>query len=204
MAEPLSATEELARLVERYAEASGRIDDLERTWRSANETLAQARAALIELERRGGSAAERGKLEKQLVDAEAAAAQPWRERVEGARQAAHDLDVDRRQHVAENLDELVKERESAGWSATEEFNRDLEGLVAKHQAWSQVASEITALAAVAGRTQPGDVTRTKAEQLMREVAALLLDGGENPPALLRDPRQPRHPHLAESGQAVSA
>ena len=204
MAEPLSATEELARLVERCAGASGRIDDLERTWRSANEALAAARAALIEVERRGGSAAERGKLEKALADAEATAAQPWRERIEGARQAAHDLDVDRRQFIAENLDELVEAQQADGQAAVERLNRHAEGLIAEHAEGQRIAGQISALASTVGRLNPGDVSRSRADEVVRAASALMLEGGEAPPVLLHDPRQPRHPHLAESGQAVSA
>src|SRR5262249_30576011 len=82
MAEPAaSAPDQLARLNERYAAVSRRIDELDAAWREANEAKAEARAAVVAAEREGVSRAERQKLEKALAVAEARASEPWTERV---------------------------------------------------------------------------------------------------------------------------
>ena len=62
----------------------------------------------------------------------------------------------------------------------------------------RIAREISGLASLAGRVRPGDVSRTRAEQLARAASDLLQAGGEEPPTLDRDPRQPRHGELVEA------
>jgi hypothetical protein len=48
---------------------------------------------------------------------------------------------------------------------------------------SEVERAIFALTALVTRTEPGDVTRSRAEALRREAEALLMAGGEAPPRL---------------------
>jgi hypothetical protein len=192
-----SAPEELARLNERCSQASQRIDELESSWRTANQERAGASAALIEAERRG---AERERLEKALSATSSLAGEPWSERVAGARAAAGDVDQERRAFIAENLAELVEERQAAGAAVAESINRHLESLVADYREWHAVEQQISGLAAAAGPVRPGDVTRTKSEELMREVEALRLAGGEE------GPRLRNYPPIAEqaAAEAVSA
>jgi hypothetical protein len=66
----------------------------------------------------------------------------------------------------------------------------------------RIAQEISALASTAGRVHPGDVSFTRAEQVVREATRLLDGGGERPPTLTRDPRQPRQG--ASAGERVAA
>jgi DNA repair exonuclease SbcCD ATPase subunit len=188
----LSATEELARLAEKRSQAGTRIAELEQAWKTANQALADARLALVDLERRGGSSAERGKREKTLADCEAKAAEPWAERLEGARQAAHDLDQQRRQLIVEHLDELVGALEADGQAAAERLNDHARGVLDAYAEVHRIAGQISALASQVGRMQPGDVSRTRADQLARQASAVLDAGGEEPPRLKRDPRAPRH------------
>jgi hypothetical protein len=141
---------------------------------------------------------ERQALEAALADAEAKAGQPWRERVEGARRAAADVEKERGAFITANLAELIEDREEAGRALVEQFNRHLEALVADYAEWNRVAQQITGLASTVGPLRPGDVNRTGAEQVMREVKALLHAGEEQPPRLLHRPGEPRFTHLAET------
>jgi hypothetical protein len=191
-----SAAEELARLAERSAQAGTRTRDLEQAQRSASQALAAARSALVEAERRGDTAA-LPKLEKALADAEARAAQPWRERIEGARRAAADADQERRLFIGANMDELVEQVEVAGEAITATFNATLEALVRGYEEWHKIERQLIGLASALAPMRPGDVSRSKSEAIVREAQALLMAGGEQPPRLLHRPGQPRHGQVAE-------
>jgi hypothetical protein len=71
-------------------------------------------------------------------------------------------------------------------------------LIDAYAARQAVEQRVFALAGVVRTPRPGDVARTRAEAVAREAEALLQRGGEEAPALVTDPRQPRH------GQAVAA
>jgi chromosome segregation ATPase len=199
-----TASEELALLDERRAEVGRRITQVERAWRDANVKLQEARAAVVEFERQGGGDAERAKLEAALKTAEGHAGEPWQQRLEGAKAAARDADADRRQFVVENLDELVDEREAAGAECAARINDHLAGLTAAYAEWHAVAQQIAALASSIGSLRPGDVSRTRAEQVVREAQALLLIGGEQGPILRHDPREPRHGQAADQVEVPAA
>jgi hypothetical protein len=187
-----SAPGELARLDERRALVVGRINELQTAQREATKALQEARTALVEFERRGGSKAEGTKLETQLRTAEARAAEPWTERIEGARAAARDADIDRHQFIAEHLTELVDDRQAAGAEAATRINEHLAAFTAAYYEWNAVAQEIIGLASSIAQLRPGDVSRTRCEAVVREAERLLRSGGELGPVLEHDPRQPRH------------
>jgi chromosome segregation ATPase len=190
-----TASEELAILDERRAEVGRRISELDQAERAAHQELRDARAVVVDLERRGGTPAERAELEKALRAAEARASEPWRQRIEGARAAARDADAERRRFIGEHLDELVEEREAVGAECAAQINEHLGGLIVAYHAWNQVAQEIIGLASSVAALRPGDVSRTKSEAVVREANALIMAGGEQGPRLKFDPREPRHSQI---------
>jgi hypothetical protein len=94
--------------------------------------------------------------------------------------------------VSEHLDELVEDLQRDGEVAAAKLTEHAEGIVSALAERERIATEITQLAGMVGRMLPGDVSRTRAEQLAHAAAALIAAGGEEPPRLRRDPRQPRH------------
>jgi hypothetical protein len=117
-----TATDELAELRAERATAGARVTDLEREWQAANEEAAQSSAALAEVERHGGSASTRHKAKDALAAAKAKAAEPWAERLDGARRAVRDHDVRVREHVAGNLPDLVEAHEAEGEAPAAKMN----------------------------------------------------------------------------------
>jgi len=70
-----------------------------------------------------------------------------------------------------------------------------QALVSAYHERERLAHEISALASPVGRVSPGDVSYSPAEQAVRAASALV-EGGEEPPRLRHDPREPRHVQLA--------
>jgi hypothetical protein len=184
--ETATPVEELARLERRNAEARQRVEQLERDQRAAGQARQEARAALVEAERRGAAPADRKKLEQTLADAEARASEPWPERIEGARAAARDLTGERRQLVAHNLLSLAEAVEADGGSAASAINEHCAGLIAAYHRRQELEQRLFTLASTVRVTEPGDVSRSKADQLAKAAMALLQAGGETPPVLRRD------------------
>jgi hypothetical protein len=179
--------------------AAGTPVVLERDARAAGETREAARAALIQAEREDASSGQVAKLERQLEQAEADPSQRWPEKIEGARQALRDADLQVRRLSAERLDELVETLEQDGEVAAKNLTRAAEAVVAAFHAREAVAYEIAETCTAAGaRLRPGDVTRSKAEQLVAAASELLDGGGEQALRLRRDPTQPIHGKIAEA------
>ena len=65
----------------------------------------------------------------------------------------------------------------------------------------EIAHQIAVMAGSVGRIHPGDVSFTHAEALVREARARVAAGGEAPPVLRRDPREPRLGPVAEQSVA---
>jgi hypothetical protein len=199
-----SASQTLAELVEARHRARAAVDAIEAEQRTASEAAQAASERLTDLERRalGGekvSAATRREAEEALAEARAKAAEPWGERIAGAQAALRDATARLQQASAQHLDELVEGLEQDGEAAASKVNEAAAALVAAHQERERVASEISMLCATAGaRVRPGDVAYSRAEELARAAAALLDAGGEVPPALRRDPRQPVHGILTDA------
>jgi chromosome segregation ATPase len=189
VSEQQSAADSYADLAGKRVAATRRVEELEAEQRAASQARAEARAALVEAERNGVRPAERAKLEKALAEAET---KPHLlgARIEGARQAVRDAEVALAQHVRDNLSELVAPLETEGQAAAERINAGAEMIVAGLAEREAIAGKISALASMVGWMQPGDVSRTAAEDAARAASALLGAGGETPPELLRDPRQP--------------
>jgi hypothetical protein len=189
----VNAAEAMARLIDQRARASARVEEIEHEARASATAAAEASAALAEFERRGGRpATERRQLEQALAEAKAKAAEPWAERAEGARQAVRDADQELQAFQGEHLSELVEALEADGRIATGKLNAAAEARVAAFSERERIAHEISLLASQVGRVFPGDVSFTCAEALVREARTLVAEGGEAPPELRRDPRQPRH------------
>jgi hypothetical protein len=188
--------EAMARLVDQRSSASARVEEIEREARASASAAAEAAAAVVEFERRGGPAAERRKLEDQLSRAKSRAAEPWHERHAGAEQRVRDVDEELRRYQAENLTELMEALEADGAIAAADLTTHAEGVVEAFARREEIARQIAVLAGSVGRIFPGDVSGTNAQQLVDAASALIQAGGEIPPTLQRDPRQPRHGQVA--------
>jgi chromosome segregation ATPase len=193
---PDPASQGLAKLTAHRDEARRRVDQLEADQRAAVEEREKARGALIEAERTGVSAAERKKLEDELVAAEAHAAERWPERIEGARRAVRDADAEIQVYARANLPALIEEVEAEGRAVVERINGLAAELVAACQERSAVEARLFSTLSLTGRTnRPGDVNRGRSDAIASALAAFLRDGGEVAP-------QVRVPELL--GQSAAA
>jgi hypothetical protein len=150
----------------------------------------------------GGPAAERAKLEKALTDTEARASERWPERIEGARQSIRDAQQQVQVFTAEHLSELVADLEQEGEVAAANVTAAAEAVVTAHQERERIAGEMGALVSQVARPRPGDVSYSRADQVVRAASDLIQAGGEEPPRLRRDPRQPTHGAIPESASAA--
>jgi hypothetical protein len=151
----------LSRLVDRRSRAAERLEQIETEARAAASAAAEASAEMVELERKGGPAAERRQLEQALAAAKTKAAEPWHERAEGARQAVRDADQELRRYQAEHLDELVEVLQEDGRIAAADLTAHAEGVVAAFARREEIAREISALAGSIGRVFPGDASAAR-------------------------------------------
>jgi hypothetical protein len=200
-----TATQAMARLVAERDRASDRVDQLEAQAREASAAAQQASVDLIEFERHGASpTGRRPKLEQALVAARAKAAEPWAERIAGARTRIGDRHAEVQAFVAEHLDELVADRERQGEAAAARLTAAAESVLTAYADRERAASEIAGLAAMVGRTHSTDITRSRAEALARAAGDLVDAGGEVAPKLVRDPREPRSGLVPEAEPAEPA
>jgi hypothetical protein len=179
---------ELLRLLEHRQQLSSKVDELERRQRSTNETANEASVALAELECRAlsgekVSAQQRRQAEDALVRAREEVAQPWAERLAGARRAVQDADSAVRAYVAENLDVLVSELHEDAEAAAREVNGTAERFISATHERARVDRGLTALVALVRHMRPGDVTRAQSDEAVREVTRFLERGGETAPTL---------------------
>jgi chromosome segregation ATPase len=178
----MTASEALAQLTERRNEAQARVDRLEAEQRAATVEREEARAALIEAERTGVSAAEQKKLEQALTAAEARASERWPERIEGARRAVRDAEAEIRVYAGANLTALIEEVEADGRAVVERINTLAAELVAAFHARSAVEARLFDTLALTGRqNSAGDVNRGTGDAIASALAAFLRDGGEVAP-----------------------
>ncbi len=201
-----TATQAMARLVAERDRARDRVDELEREARFSGERAAAASAALTEFERRGGRAAERTKLEAELAEARAKAAEPWAERIAGARTRIGDHQAELQRFVGEHLQELVADREAEGEAGAARLTEAAERVLTAHREREQIAGEIAQLCSMVGRVHSTDITHSRGEALARAAGDLVDGGGEVAPKLVRDPRTPVHGSIdpAETPEAEPA
>jgi hypothetical protein len=188
-----TVSEELARLVEQREKANARVGELEAEARAAQQAAIDASEELAQLERRGGPAAKRREVEQRLAVARGKAAEPWDERVKGARLRVADAQHAVQAFAADSFDELAEALEEVGAAFAAELNAHADGVVRAYRDWQRVSTEIGQLASLAGgRARPGDVSRTQpaSDQMFVAAETLLRDGGEAGPRLRRDPREP--------------
>jgi flagellar biosynthesis chaperone FliJ len=186
------APTQLAALVAQRDKAQRRIEQLEAERREAVQAREAARRRLVEFEQAGGRSADRAKLERALSDAEAKASERWPERLEGARAALREAGYAVSRFTHARLDELVEAKQRDGEIAVERLSECARAIVEAHAQRERVAQELSALVTSAGiMIRPGDVSRSRAEQLARAASELVMAGGEEPPRLTRDPRVPR-------------
>jgi hypothetical protein len=194
----------MARLVDLRSRANARVEELEGQARAAGQAVVEASAALAEFERKGGRPADRRQLEQELAAAKQRAEEPWHERVEGARAALRDADEQLRQYQAQHLNELVEALEADGRIVASKIDAACEAVVTAYSERERIAHEISAVASQVGRIHFGDISFSRAEALAREARTLIQEGGEVPPTLRRDPRQPRLGEPAVADEKVEA
>ena len=177
---------ELAKLEMERSRAASRVGDLERSYRDAVEQSRTASAQLAEVERSGATAPTRHKVEEQLASAKAKAAEPWAERIAGAKAAARDVEQRYRGFVGGNLGELVQALEADGQVAAARVNGAASELIAAHSEWERIATQMGSLIALVALPTPGDVSYPRSVEAARAALALANQGGEEGPQLDRN------------------
>jgi hypothetical protein len=187
----VDAVAQLAALEATRAEASGKVDAIEREARQAGQQLAQAREQLAELERRGGGRqSDRAKAEVALVEAERGASQSvWVARVDGAKRRVRDADIAVAEHVRSNLAALLRELEAEARVVAAAEDRAALDFVEANYACQQIAARLGGVLGRVRRPEVGDVSFLRGDELARQARAFLDAGGEEPPAVARD-REP--------------
>jgi hypothetical protein len=181
--EATTAAAGLAELVEAREQAEARVYALEAEARASARRAADASATLAEFERRGGRPAERDKLEAALAEARAQAAEPWAERVSGARAAVRDADAEVRRFAGEHFAELVAGLEADGRLAAEHVDRAAEEFIRATERRAEAERNLISTVALTRRLDPNDVARSRADEAVAAVTALLQRGGEAAPVL---------------------
>jgi hypothetical protein len=190
------ASEELNRLLDQRRDLAGRLSDAEVSSRFASAEQMQASRALQDAERRRATgqdvtADEVRKLEKAVAASKAKAAEPWNERVAGLRAAQRDHDNAIHGFATDHWDDLAGELADEANAAATRIDEALRELDRAYIAREDVARRQDALiAGVIGRSKQGLVATSKVEALVRDGAAILMDGGERAPVMTRDPRVP--------------
>ena len=187
---------ELSRLIDERLALDARIDSIDEAERTAWQNVHRRSAELAELERSaagGGkvSDSERTKLEQELAEARARAQEPWAERRAGVENAARDADQQLGRFIGENLDALLAELHEDAEASAAAVDAAAHQLVSSYHERMLVEARVTALCALVRPARPGDISRTRAEAVVREAERLLAQG-EQPPTLQVDPRKPRH------------
>lgn len=80
----------MARLIEQREQAQARVDAIDAEQREATAAVQRGSDELVALERAGGPAAQRRKVEAELAAARAKASEPWGERAAVARARMRD------------------------------------------------------------------------------------------------------------------
>jgi hypothetical protein len=198
----MDANAQLTKLQAERSAAAARVSEVEREWRAAIEAASVSSARLSEVERTGGNATSRRAAEEQLAEAKRRAAEPWAERVEGAKAAGRDADRRYQTHVGAHLGELVETLEADGRIAAERVNAAAADLIAAHAEWQAVAGQISALITQVARPSTGDVSRSRpeADEAVRGAIALAHVGGER--GVVLDRSRPPWNHLLGGHEAV--
>jgi hypothetical protein len=203
-----SASEAMARLVERREHALAQASEIEAKGRAAQQAAVLASRELEQLERKAISGAEkvsqaaRRAAEEKLAAARALASEPWNERARAAQMGANDLLHQMQRFAAERLDELLDGLREKGEAAASKVDAGAEMILDGYAERAQVEQQVFALVSMIRPARPGDVARTRAEQLAAEAQKLLRGGGEAWPQVLVDPRGPRHVTVAEKAPAA--
>jgi hypothetical protein len=186
----------LNELLDRRAALAGELRDVETASRfvSTERVAASEELASLERARAGGQAgleAAITKSEKRLTKAKAEAEQPRAERIGGMRAALRDVDAKIARHVAENYDALSGELEEDARASAARVDAALGEVVAAFTAREHTAARVSVLAGAIRTVRPGEVERSRVEPAARACSDALDRGGETPPTLKIDPRQPR-------------
>jgi vacuolar-type H+-ATPase subunit H len=197
-----TATAQLAALAERREHALAEASAIEAKGRAAHQAAVHASREFEQIERtriagteKVTSAAVRA-AEETLAAARATASEPWNERARAAKMGADDLLHQMQRFAAEHLDELLEGLREKGEAAARTVDAGAEMILDGYAARAAAEREVFALISMIRATKPGDVERTKAEQLAGEAQKLLREGGEVAPVVLHDPRKPRHAVVA--------
>lgn len=202
-----AAWESLADLIARRGELTAAVDRLDHDQRAAGEAARRASAAVADLQRRtlGGETIPASRVktaEQELSRARSRASEPWQERRQGATAAIVDADRAISTFVIGRFDDLVAGLVAQGEQAAQAIDDAAARLLQAHAERAAIANRMSSLASLVRAVRPGDVSRSRAERAAHAAQALLDGGGEVPPSLRHDPRQPRHsqpePGVAET------
>jgi hypothetical protein len=175
---------ELDRLAELEHEALARVDEVERAASAVGEELAAAQEALIEAERRRVTATDRRKLEQRLASARERHAEPWAERMQGARRAAVDARHAMQRHATEHLDELVAVLEADGRDAADGVDQAAHAFMRAVEHRAACESRLTSIVSMTRPSmRPGDIQRARSDEAALAVSRFLQQGGEAAPTL---------------------
>jgi hypothetical protein len=183
-----AAWEALVELLAKRSSLEARVDALEHEQGQAHAAARAAAHAVEEAERAGAPDA---KLDAALAKARARAAQPWAERVAGARRAVADADAAIQRYEVANLRGLNDGLAELGEHAARDINRAAADLVGAYERWQNISGRMSGLASAIRPTRPGDASFSRAERAAAEAARLLDMGGEVAPRHA-DPTKPRH------------
>jgi hypothetical protein len=193
-----AASTEFAALIARRGDAANRVRDLEAAQRQAAADATAAADAVADAERQEIQGepianAERKRRERELVKVRARRAEPWPERIQGARRAVVECERAIVAYAGEHYDDLMAELEQDARAAAERVNAALHDLRGAYEAREQEAQRVNGLIALAtgGNNWPGLVAWSAVETIARDCAAVIDAGGERPPLPKTDPRAPR-------------
>jgi hypothetical protein len=192
------AASELNRLLDARAEVVATMRDAEYAGRTAGEAahVASSQLSALEARRLGGddvTDAERKKAEKRLAESRARQAEPWGERVAGARRALANADAAISRFIAANYDVLAGEVAEDAQAVKDRADEALQEIGRVYAQREDVVRRSDALIAVVARVKPGQTPFSKLEPVVREAERVLMSGGEDAPIPKRDPR------VAEAG-----
>jgi hypothetical protein len=172
------ASTEFAALVTRRDDAARRVRDLEAAQRQASADAVAAAEAVSDAERQEGHGepvtdAERKRRERELIKARERRAEPWPERITGARRAVAECEREILAHAGAHYDELMAELEQDARAAAERVNAALHELRAAYEARQHEDQRVNRLITLAtGNNRPGLVMWSKLEKIAQEWASV--------------------------------
>lgn len=198
-------TAELRELTERRRRLAEHQEQVQEGFRRAHRELQDAKTELgrVEADAAAGdvTAKQRTQVECRVTAAQVKVAEPWEQRLDGAKAALRDADRDIQAFAADNIDELIAIAEDACEPHVARLNAlavELDQAIIEVSQASGGITQMLALAAITPR--PNAVTRMHTDELRAALSRFTGAGGQPPIALDR-----RYvPALAEADRLAEA